>query len=114
MEPEYRWENPVVWGKFRGFRKIFQKDVNESGAAASKAPQSTGKRHRAVLAWLSGGRPSGALTRRLIVQIRPEPALRILECHVFALRVIGNLVGPDLAQGEIARFRMRKIKTAYA
>ena len=54
------------------------------------------------------------LLRRVVVQILPQPALDFANAHIFALAVIGNLVPLNLAEAEVARFRMSEIKAAYA
>jgi hypothetical protein len=41
----------------------------------------------------------------LVVQDRREPALALREVHALAVRVVGDLVALDLADGEVARLR---------
>ena len=50
----------------------------------------------------------------IVVEIRPEPALDFLHGHSLAQMVVEHLVAIDLAEAEIARLRMREIKSADA
>src|ERR1700678_1870140 len=51
---------------------------------------------------------------RIVVQVRPEPSLDLRYGHTLALVIVHDLIAFDLAEAEIARFRMSEIETAYA
>src|ERR1039458_3868514 len=51
---------------------------------------------------------------RVIIQIRSQPAFYFLQGHAFADVIIQQLVATKLANGEVFRFRVRKIKPAHA
>src|SRR3954454_4680087 len=60
------------------------------------------------------GSHTGAIRRGLVAEIRPEPALGLLHRDALARGVVGDLVGPETADGEVAHFRMREIDAADA
>src|SRR6185503_12632543 len=54
---------------------------------------------------------TGLCLPRFIVQIGSEPFLDFRDRHCLAPRVVLDLVAADLADGEVARFRMRQVET---
>jgi hypothetical protein len=54
------------------------------------------------------------LFRRVVVQVRAEPALDLGYGHAFALGVVGDLVAVDLAEREIARLGVGEVEAAHA
>src|SRR5581483_1200851 len=54
------------------------------------------------------------LFHRVVIQVLSQPPFDFLHGHSFALAVVGNLITFDLAEAEIARFRMGKVKAVYA
>ena len=54
------------------------------------------------------------LTRSVVIQIRPQPALGLFHAHPLAFSVVFHLIAIDLAQTEIAGFRVGKVQAAYA
>src|SRR5689334_4953236 len=48
-----------------------------------------------------------------VVEDGRQPALRHREVHALAVGVVGDLVALHLADGEIARLRMREVETAH-
>ena len=56
----------------------------------------------------------GRLLCRIVVQIRPQPALHFFAAHALPHLVVGNLVAVDLAQAEVPRLRVRKVEAAHA
>src|ERR1700677_3760982 len=57
---------------------------------------------------------SNHLYRRIVVQVRTEPALDFGHDHALALGIVGHLIAVDLAQAEVARLRGRKVEATYA
>ena len=54
------------------------------------------------------------LLRGIVVQVLSEPSFDFGYAHPFAFAIVGDLITTDLAQAEIARFWMGKIKTTHA
>jgi hypothetical protein len=54
------------------------------------------------------------LACRVIIQVRPEPALDLFHGHPFASGVVFYLIAIDLAQAEIAGFWVGEVESAYA
>ena len=48
-----------------------------------------------------------------VIQPRAEPALGLGEGQAFALRVVGDLILAEFADGKVARLRVRKIEAAH-
>src|SRR5262245_40528205 len=48
----------------------------------------------------------------LVIQIWLQPSLYFSHFHFISPRVIFDLISPDLAEGEIFRFRVREIQAA--
>jgi hypothetical protein len=54
------------------------------------------------------------LFRGIVVQVLSKPSFDFGYAHSFAFAVVGDLITADLAQAEITRFWMGKIKTTHA
>ena len=54
------------------------------------------------------------LVHRVVVQVRPEPALDLGDAHALALGVVGDLVAVDLAEAEVARLGVGEVEPAHA
>ena len=54
------------------------------------------------------------LFRRVVVQVLSEPSLDFGYAHSLAFAVVGDLIAVDLAEAEIARFRMGEVKSTHA
>ena len=52
--------------------------------------------------------------RRVVVQVRPKPALDLSHGHAFARRVVRDLVAVDLAEREVPGLGVREIEAAHA
>src|SRR5688572_29635859 len=59
----------------------------------------------ATARWRRGG---------VVVEVRAQPALDLLERHLLAQMVIQDLIALDLAEAEVARLRMGEIEAAHA
>ena len=54
------------------------------------------------------------LSRRIVVQVLPEPPLDFSYAHPLAFAVVGDLIAVNLTEAEIARFRMGEVKATHA
>jgi hypothetical protein len=54
------------------------------------------------------------LLRGIVVQVLSQPSFDFGYAHPFAFAIVGDLITTDLAQAEITRFWMDKIKTTHA
>ena len=63
---------------------------------------------------IHGGWRERILAFRVVIQIRPEPALDLGDGHALALGVVGHLVAVDLAEGEVARLGVGEVEAADA
>src|SRR4030088_510908 len=54
------------------------------------------------------------LFRRVVVQILPEPSLDFCHAHPLAFVIVGDLIAVDLAEAEISRFWVGKVKPTHA
>src|SRR6185312_6827585 len=52
--------------------------------------------------------------RGVVVQVLAEPALDLGHAHPLAFVVVGDLIAVDLAEDEVARFRVGEVEAAYA
>src|SRR5260370_11206103 len=50
----------------------------------------------------------------VVVQVRREPSLDLSYAHPLAFVIVGDLISVDLAEAEISRFRVGKVKPTYA
>jgi hypothetical protein len=54
------------------------------------------------------------LFRRVVVQILPEPSLDFSDPYPFAFAIVGDLIAVYLAEAEVSRFWMGKVKATHA
>ena len=54
------------------------------------------------------------LARRIVVQVWAEPAFDLFHGHSLAFGIVFRLIAVDLAQAEIAGFRVGEVEAAYA
>jgi len=54
------------------------------------------------------------LFRRVVVQILPEPSLDFSDPHSLAFAIVGDLIAVYLAEAEVSRFWMGKVKATHA
>ena len=54
------------------------------------------------------------LTYRIVIQIRPQPTFDLLHAQPLAFGVVFHLIAVDLAQAEVAGFRVSEVEAAYA
>src|ERR1700677_1929300 len=83
-----------------------------SAVADQSSQRSSGQSSLGLLG--SSGLVSMAISRRcsgcrIVVEVGPEPAFDLVDAHLLAGCVVGDLVAANLAEREVARLRMSKV-----